>query len=434
MKSLTQQSRFSSVSITIYLLMASIALGQGENPLVGIWARDEGFQLIEILFRSDGRYQLDTKSTDPVLDLSSAERGRHEINGQALTSTPYDYLSEPQSKSFEFQVIGDSLSLTRVDFPQSDVYQFKSGSRVDVLARENVDAVLVGTWGRSIKFFGKAEYTFRPDGYYFLKNTHEDSQFPPEFIRGRYEQNGTRLMLKPYSGVEAQYEIDFFGNTLTLIRTDAFSGESATYENLLGSEADVRAKAAEAEAFLSHEDWQVGVWEIRNAFQTVDLTLRPDGHYSATNQTELLQGIVRGRYTLETNRIHLSPFVGQGLYSRDNGEFGKVERTRALDYFDGELQVIDLEAISQSVTIARKRPGSEAIVIEKVRQAQLERERDGWHIGIWEVNDPAGWMEFTYRPDNRYIAKSGAGGVPNEVERGRYLFRGDKATLVLQQA
>jgi len=94
-------------------------------------------------------------------------------------------------------------------------------------------------------------------------------------------------MLKPYSGVEAQYEIDFFGNTLTLIRTDAFSGESATYEKLLGSEADVRAKAAEAEAFLSREDWQVGVWEIRNAFQTVDLTLRPDGHYSATNQTEL---------------------------------------------------------------------------------------------------------------------------------------------------
>ena len=30
-------------------------------------------------------------------------------------------------------------------------------------------------------------------------------------------------------------------------------------------------------------------------------------------------------------------------------------------------------------------------------------------------------MEFTFRPDDRYIAKSGAEGVPSEVERGRYL-------------
>lgn len=52
------------------------------------------------------------------------------------------------------------------------------------------------------------------------------------------------------------------------------------------------------------------------------------------------------------------PFVGQGLYARSNGEFGKVERTRALDYFDGELQFIDLESLSQSVTLARKRSGN----------------------------------------------------------------------------
>ena len=138
---------------------------------------------------------------------------------------------------------------------------------------------------------------------------------------------------------------------------------------------------------------------------------------------------MRGRYTLEPGRIHLFPFVGQGLYSRDNGDFGKVERTRELDYYDGELQLIDLEAISQSVTLARKRPGTEATVMEKVRQAQAEREREDWYIGIWEVNDPAGWMEFTYRPDNRYIAKSGADGVPSQVERGQYLVGGDKVTL-----
>ena len=93
---------------------------------------------------------------------------------------------------------------------------------------------------------------------------------------------------------------------------------------------------------------------------------------------------------------------------RSNGEFGKVERTRVLDYYDRELQFIDLEAISHWVTLARKVPDSEGRVMEKTRQAQEERSRDGWYIGIWEVNDPSGWMEFTYRPDHRYIAKSGA--------------------------
>jgi len=44
--------------------------------------------------------------------------------------------------------------------------------------------------------------------------------------------------------------------------------------------------------------------------------------------------------------------VGQGLYAKSNGEFGKVERVRGLDYYDGELQFIDLESFFQSVTYA----------------------------------------------------------------------------------
>jgi hypothetical protein len=38
-------------------------------------------------------------------------------------------------------------------------------------------------------------------------------------------------------------------------------------------------------------------------------------------------------------------------------------------------------------------------------------------------------MEFTFRPDQRYIAKGGAGGVPQEVERGRYRLGANKLTL-----
>jgi hypothetical protein len=117
------------------------------------------------------------------------------------------------------------------------------------------------------------------------------------------------------------------------------------------------------------------------------------------------------------------------LYSRDNGDFGKVERVFDLDYYDGELLIINPNAISQAVTIAHKRSGSDVVVLDKTRQAQLEQARAGWFVGIWEVNDPAGWMEFTYRPDNRYIAKSGTGGIPSQVERGRYLVSSEKLTL-----
>ena len=41
-------------------------------------------------------------------------------------------------------------------------------------------------------------------------------------------------------------------------------------------------------------------------------------------------------------------------------EFGTVELVRQLDYYDGQLQLIDLAAVIQSVTVARKRPESEA--------------------------------------------------------------------------
>jgi len=103
-----------------------------------------------------------------------------------------------------------------------------------------------------------------------------------------------------------------------------------------------------------------------------------DGYYIAQEFTQSLPGIVRGRYTLDTTRIHLTPFVGQNIYARSNGEFDKVERTREIDFYDGELQFIDPEALSQSVTLAHKRPEAEAVVLDNVQQAQTRRAREGW--------------------------------------------------------
>ena len=46
----------------------------------------------------------------------------------------------------------------------------------------------------------------------------------------------------------------------------------------------MRAKADEAEAFLRRENWHVGVWEIREAGRTGELTIRPDGQYTAKDE------------------------------------------------------------------------------------------------------------------------------------------------------
>lgn len=411
-----------------WLLSGWTGLADEAGSLVGIWASDQGYQVVELLFRANGRYQLDTRSTDPNFDLSSTERGRYQVTGTTLTLFPYEYFGDPQGKPFEFQIAGGSLDLTHLDFPLTETYVFQPGSRESVLAQEQASAELVGTWERHITFYGDTEYTFRPGGYYIQKSSPEGG-FPPEYVRGRYERDGATLMIRPYGGIEAQYEVDFFAGTLTVIRAEATSGESATYQLVAGSKAEVTAKSASADTFLASTNWQVGVWTIRDAVQSVDLTLRPDRYYVATNHTQFLEGVVRGRYVLDGRTIHLKPFLGQGLYAKSNGEFGKVERTRTLDYYEGELQFIDEDSISQSVTLAQKEPGSQATVAAKVEQAKAQRDQQGWQVGIWEVNDPEGWMEFTFRPDNRYIAKSGSGGVPYAVERGRCRFETAKITL-----
>ncbi|MBL9134510.1 MAG: hypothetical protein JNK85_01515 [Verrucomicrobiales bacterium] len=410
------------------LLLASLA-ASADDRFVGVWTRDEGFQIVELLLRSDGRYQLDTRSTDPIFDFESSDLGRYEVAGETLTLLPYEFIGEPNRVGYTFDLTDGRLTLNRTDMELSYVYEFKPNSREDVLAREKVARDPIGTWLRAINFAGIEEYTFRPDGHYFRKNTPEDSQFPPEYVRGTYQITGTNVTLHPYSYPDVPFEIDFFGDTLTLIRNEETSGGSTSYRLIPGSRPDVLTKSSEAAAFLAQTNWQVGTWEIRGTHLTVDLTFRPDAHYIAVNSTELLNGIVRGRYDLQSGRLILSPFVGQEPYARSNGDFGKVEQELILDYYDGELQFIDPQSLSQKVILARKRPGSGVPVMEKVRQAQAERAQDGWFLGRWQVNDPLGWMEFSFRPDERYIAMSGTEGVPGRVERGFLRFGSEKVTL-----
>jgi hypothetical protein len=405
---------------------------EDENPLIGIWVLDQGFQTVELVFRSNGRYLRQPHSTDPVIDAASGDGGHYELLDGRLSLVSYTYSGEPpRPQYFETRLDGASLTLISLDPEYSLVYQFRNGSRADVLAREQVEPVPVGAWTRIISYGSREELTFRPGGYYFLTSASDGSA--PQVIRGRYGQQGMRLSITPYSGIEAQYELDFFGNTLALIKTEELHGECTTYEKVPGSGDEVRARTAEAEAFLSRENWQVGTWEVRETDplrKNIDLTLRPDGHYTVVDDDVFYGGIVRGRYSLDSGRIHFQPFVGQGLYSRNNsGEFGQTEHTRALDYYDGQLQLIDPGALSQSVTLARKRTGSDEPVLRKAAQAAAERARQDWCIGTWEVNDPAGWMEFTFRPDNCYVAMLGSDRLPSQVERGEYVIGSEKITL-----
>ena len=88
--------------ITLGLISGSARIARADDRLVGIWTLDEGFQRVELLFRSDGRYQIDTIDTDQPSDFSFTERGRYEVNGQGLALTPYDYLGDPKASATSF--------------------------------------------------------------------------------------------------------------------------------------------------------------------------------------------------------------------------------------------------------------------------------------------------------------------------------------------
>lgn len=412
-----------------WLLLSVPAFGAGFEPLHGIWVFDEDYQITELLFRPDGKYQRDTRSTMPDINYSFSERGRYSVAGQRINFTSFEFIGEPEGQEFNFSIAGGTLVLESVEFGYTETYQFKPGSKEDVIARQGVPRNLIGKWERPFPYGGTAEYLFRPGGVYMLKNTSDGNELPPEYIRGRYETVNSELAITPYSGVEAVYEMDFFGDELTLIRNQGTSGDSLTFTKIPGSAAEVQAKSAEAEAFLSSENWQVGLWEIREPYLNVDLVVRPDGHYSAENKTEFLKGIVRGRYNLGAGQIGFLPFPGQGIYAPSNGDFGKVDHILQLDYYNGELQFINLAALSQTVYLARKVAGSKEAVLQASEAAQQFLQEEGWQIGIWVVNDPSGWLEFTFRPDGRYIAKSGSGGVPGFAEQGRYVIRNGKITL-----
>ncbi|MHC1767322.1 MAG: hypothetical protein AB9869_24100 [Verrucomicrobiia bacterium] len=172
------------------------------------------------------------------------------------------------------------------------------------------------------------------------------------------------------------------------------------------------------------------VWKIPDGNNGVDLLLRPDGVYSATNTTKTVRRVLRGRYTLVADQLHMVPFVGQERWVLDDANFAISERTYTLDYYEDELQIIDTTvAFRQSVRLGQQVAGSRTAVFDLVRQSEAERQQDGWNIGVWETIAPAAWMRFTFRPDQRYIAESGASGVPKQVERGQDVLAPGKITL-----
>lgn len=420
---------FRSFCAVALVLSSAVAAEQGDDRLVGIWTADQGYRTVKWLFRSDGKYQLETKSTDPEFPFGSTDRGEYEIAAESFTTISYGYFREKVPVTYQFEIAGDSLSLAN---PNSDLpadYELEPGSRADVLAREQASEDLARRWTRHMLFVGDEEITFRPGGYYFVKTTYENVQSPPQFFRGRYEQDGEVVTMTPYSEDPSGARVEVFGTTLTLIGTNGLSGWFTDYEEVPGSAAEVAAKAAEAEAFLSTAEWQAGVWKIEEEKNSVELLLRPDDVYCATNTSRFARRVLRGRFSLQGRGVQFFPFVGQERYALDDADFGMIQKTYAVDYYDGELQLIDLSAVYQSVTLAYPVAGTREIVLEKARQAQQDREREGWHLGIWERNEPAAWMEFTFRPDNRYIAQSGAAAVAREVERGRYVAVPGKMTL-----
>lgn len=415
-----------------WLATTLISFAQADDRLIGVWVGEGFVNTVKLVFRSDGRYQVESRTVGsefgPMVD-----RGRYEVVGSTVRMTSYTYLQRPAADVYEFLVEDDSLSLR--GGPDLSVYnlsldyQLTPGSKADVLACEQGSHDLVRRWTRHVLFTGDEEWTFRPGGYYCFKSTSENVDLV-EFQRGRYAQTGSQLDMKPYSLGAYQYEVDVFGSTLTLIFTNSWSGKFSDYTEAPGSAAEVAAKAAEAQEFLSAPDWQAGLWRVEERGNRIDLLLRPDGIYTATNSTAKVSRVWRGRYTLAADQMAFSPFVGQEILVFDEANFGMAPRTYTLDYYDRELLIIDPKVgYSQWVKVARQVSGSRATVLELAREAAAERQQDGWYVGIWEAKDAGVWMEFTFRPDHRYIAKSGTAGVADQVERGQYVVAPSKLTL-----
>jgi hypothetical protein len=232
-----------------------------DNPLVGIWIMDQEYQIVEVLFRPDGRYQQETMTPSGEAQYYLTERGRYAIEGQTLVLAPYEYGSDPSSRRYyTMELVDTSLTIVGVDTGAIYEYQFKPDSKADVIQRQGLKRNPIGTWWRPFPYSGLEQYTFRPAGYYFLETIDEASDPPIQYIRGRYEDSGTESTIKPYGGVEATYELDFFGDVLTLILVEECRGSAIAYVYRPGSRESVQAKADEAAAFLSQDDWHVGVW------------------------------------------------------------------------------------------------------------------------------------------------------------------------------
>lgn len=415
------------------LLTALVGRAEISDQLVGVWLGHGWVLRVELLLRSDGRYEAAFTTSESQFG-PSIDRGRYEVVGQSIRMTSYTYFQAPSADTYSFVLDGDSLSLSGgsdlLTYNLSMEYQLQPGSREEVLAREKSSQDLVRRWTRHVLFSGDEEWTFRPGGYYCLKTTSENVPGFIQYQRGRYERSENHLTLRPYGGNTANCDVDIFGTTLTMISSNSFSGQFNSYQEVPDSATEVATKAAEAQAFLSDPIWPTGVWEIQKENDSIDLLLRPDGYYTATNTTPLVHRTLWGRYTLAGAEINLIPFVGQQRYALDEATFGMEEQPFTVDYYDGELQLIDHKpGILQSVTLARLSPGSRPPVVELVRQAQTERAGNGWYLGIWEGTSPAAWTEFTFRPDGHYSAKAGATRVPTEVERGEYVVAPKKVTL-----
>lgn len=61
-------------------MIASVAREREGNPQVGIWALDEGFQIVRLSSAPTGVTSCKRKVSDPSLDFAYTESGRYELD------------------------------------------------------------------------------------------------------------------------------------------------------------------------------------------------------------------------------------------------------------------------------------------------------------------------------------------------------------------
>lgn len=228
--------------------------GNGDT-FVGIWRFKQEFQSADFTLRPDGRYI----SAHEVGGQRFEERGSFQIDNGKITFTPYK--GNGEAKTFDLDLFDAQMTLTGGAFPMP--CELQPGSAAEVIDNvHNPDGLkikygpLVGAWNFADQL-SSIEVILRPDGRYHATGIFASVRLDE---RGKYkiEKASRKLTLDPRTEEAQTYDMDLYGNTMTL--SGGNYATPFTYHIDLQKIEEVLERVRRADAQKAHDD---GQWRER---------------------------------------------------------------------------------------------------------------------------------------------------------------------------